>query len=160
MDRLNFAQLVLLTGVVATVTLDLWQGVVSRVFGLPRTNWALVGRWIGHIPGGRISHEAIATTAPVRHEAIIGWVAHYLVGIAYAAIYLGFLRFVLDWEPGVATALGFGIVTVVAPWFLMQPAMGLGIMGTKTPRPGVVQAQSLSSHAAFGVGLALCAASI
>jgi hypothetical protein len=159
-DRLNFSQLVLLTGIVATVALDLWQGALSRVFGVPRTNWALVGRWISHMAQGKFSHEAIGKTAPLRHEAVVGWVTHYVVGIIYAAVYLGFVRFVLGWEPGVGTALGFGIITVAAPWFLMQPAMGLGIMATKTPKPRVLQAYSLSSHAAFGAGLALFCASI
>jgi hypothetical protein len=160
LDRLNFIQLVLLTGIVATGVLDLWQGALSRMFGLPRSNWALVGRWISHIPRGKLAHQAIGKAAPVRHEAAVGWVTHYLVGIVYAAIYLGFVRFVLGWQPAIGTALAFGIVTVAAPWFLMQPAMGLGVMGSKTPKPRVTQAYSLSSHAAFGVGLALCSASL
>lgn len=160
MDRWSFILLILITGIVATVTLDLWQVAVSRVFGLPRTNWALFGRWVSHIPRGEIFHEAISKAAPVRHEAVIGWVTHYAVGIAYAAIYLFFIRFVLGWEPSMGTALGFGIITVAAPWFLMQPAMGLGIMATKTPRPSAIQAHSLSSHVAFGAGLALCLAAI
>jgi len=157
---LDFTQLILLTGITATAALDLWQSAVSRAFALPRTNWALVGRWISHMSRGTFSHEAIGKTAPVRYEAVVGWVTHYVVGIIYAAVYLGLMRFVLGWEPGVGTALCFGIITVAAPWFFMQPAMGLGIMATKTPKPRVLQAYSLSSHAAFGAGLALCYASI
>jgi len=160
MDRLNFIQLVLLTGIFATAVLDLWQAALSRFFGLPRSNWALVGRWISHIPRGEIRHEAIGKAAPARYETLVGWVTHYVVGIIYAAIYLGLVRFVFGWEPSVATALAFGIVTVAAPWFLMQPAMGLGIMGAKSPKPGAVRAYSLASHAAFGIGLAVCCAII
>jgi len=160
MEPTNFLLLVVATGIVATAVLDLWQAALSHFFRLQRSNWALVGRWISHIPRGRIAHEAIGKAAPVRHEAVVGWVTHYVVGIVYAAIYLGLMRFVFGWDPSVATALGFGIVTVSAPWFLMQPAMGLGIMGARTATPRAIQAYSLSSHAAFGAGLAFCCMSI
>jgi Protein of unknown function (DUF2938) len=154
-NDLKFIQQVLLTGIVATLALDVWQLTVSQVFGLPRSNWALVGRWVSFIPRGKFFHDAIGKTDPVRYEATIGWVAHYVVGLVYAAIYLGTLRYVLGWEPHLWTALGFGIVTVAAPWFLMQPGMGLGIMATKAPEPALVRAHSLSSHVAFGFGLYL-----
>lgn len=43
--------------------------------------------------------------------------------------------------------------TAVAPWFLMQPGMGLGVLARNAPGPGIVRAHSLSSHIAFGAGL-------
>jgi len=37
----------------------------------------------------------------------------------------------------------------------MQPALGLGIMASRTPKPSVVRAINFSVHAVFGVGLYL-----
>jgi hypothetical protein len=39
-----------LIGVMATIVMDLWALVVKHVLHLPATNWALVGRWLGHMP--------------------------------------------------------------------------------------------------------------
>jgi hypothetical protein len=35
----------------------------------------------------------------------------------------------------------------------MQPGMGAGIAGRRTPRPGATRIQTLITHALFGVGL-------
>jgi len=54
-----------------------------------------------------------------------------------------------------AHALIVGIGTVVAPWFIMQPAMGAGIAASRTPRPAEARLHSLLTHAVFGVALYL-----
>jgi hypothetical protein len=51
------------------------------------------------------------------------------------------------------SALVVGVFTVVFPFFLMQPGMGIGIAASKTPNPNVARLRSLTSHAIFGVGL-------
>jgi hypothetical protein len=40
---------------------------------------------------------------------------------------------------------------------VLQPGMGLGIAGSKTPRPNVVRLRALLTHTVFGVGLYLSA---
>lgn len=42
---------------------------------------------------------------------------------------------------------------LVAPWFVMQPAMGIGVFATRAPRPGVIRLVNLSMHVVFGVSL-------
>lgn len=54
-------------------------------------------------------------------------------------------------------ALIIGIVTVAAPFFIMQPAMGAGFASSKAEKPNVARARSLAAHAAFGLGLYLSA---
>jgi hypothetical protein len=49
----------------------------------------------------------------------------------------------------------FAIALLVAPWFVMQPALGLGFFATKTPHPNVTRIINVSVHAAFGFGLYL-----
>lgn len=41
-----------LIGVIATVGMDIWATVVKHVFRLPTADWAMLGRWFGHMPQG------------------------------------------------------------------------------------------------------------
>jgi hypothetical protein len=50
-----------------------------------------------------------------------------------------------------------GIGTVPIPYFIMQPALGLGIAAAKTPHPNQARLKSLVTHTVFGVGLYLSA---
>lgn len=146
----------ILIGVGATLTMDLWA-VVLRRFGIPSLRFALLGRVIGHLPRGRFIHEDIARTPAIRGEAVIGWCAHYAIGIGFAALLL--LAFGLEWarSPTLAPALVTGMVTVLAPWFLLQPALGAGIASSKTARPLFNAFKSLVTHTVFGIGLFLAA---
>lgn len=142
-----------LMGVGATVGLDLWNESLRRFYGIPSLNEGLLGRWIGHFPQGRFVHANMAQATPVRGERIIGWSAHYLIGITFAALLLGMAG--LDWarHPTPLPALVVGLVTVAAPFFIMQPSMGLGIAASKTPKPNVARLKSLASHTIYGIGL-------
>jgi hypothetical protein len=64
-----------------------------------------------------------------------------------------------DWlaRPTVLPALLFGIGTVVFPFFIMQPSLGLGIAASRTPNPTQARVKSLVTHIVFGVGLYVCA---
>jgi len=150
MDGLVSAVLI---GVGATATMDVWGIVRKRVFGIPAANYGLVGRWLAHMPRGRFRHESIAKAAPVSGERLLGWAAHYLIGIAFAAILLGVWG--TDWiySPTIAPALIVGIATVAAPFLIMQPGMGQGIAASRTPRPWNARLQSLVTHTVFGFGL-------
>jgi hypothetical protein len=46
-----------------------------------------------------------------------------------------------------------GVGSVVAPFFLLQPALGAGVAGSRTARPAMVRLHSLMTHAIFGLGL-------
>jgi len=105
------------------------------------------------MPRGRFRHESIAAASPVRHERLIGWAAHYLIGIIFAGVLL--LACGIAWidAPTIGPALLVGLGTVAAPFLLMQPGMGAGIAASRTPRPTAARVQSLITHAVFGVGL-------
>jgi hypothetical protein len=146
-------------GVGATMAMDLWAAVLRR-FGVPSLNVALLGRWIGHLPKRRWLHESIAKTVPIRGELLIGWCAHYSIGITFAALLLA--TFGLPWahSPTLPPALLIGMVTVVAPLFILQPALGAGIASSKTSAPAFNTFKSLITHTVFGVGLFLAARAI
>jgi hypothetical protein len=142
-----------LIGIGATVVLDLWNACLQRLFGVPSLNVGMLGRWCGHFPRGRFVHDNITEAAPVRGERIIGWSAHYAIGITFAALLLAIWG--LDWarHPTPLPALVVGLVTLVAPFFLMQPGMGMGIAASKTPRPNAARLKSMVSHTVYGIGL-------
>lgn len=146
----------MLIGAGATMAMDVWAAMLER-FGVPSLNFAFLGRWIGHLPRGRWYHESIAEAAPVRGELLIGWLAHYSIGVTFAALLLAI--FGLRWArtPTLLPALCIGIVTVVAPLFVLQPALGLGIASSNTPAPVFNSVKSLSTHTVFGFGLFLAA---
>ena len=144
---------VLVMGIVSTAAIDLWATFANRVLGWPRTNWSMVGRWIGHMRDGQFTHLSIATSPPIVHEAIIGWVFHYAIGCIYAALYLAYANFVNMGRPTLVSAVLFGLITILSPWLLMQPALGLGICASKAPRPSLVRMQNLMIHTIFGFAL-------
>ena len=144
-----------LIGIVATVCLDIWAAIARHVLGLPTANWAMVGRWFGHMSRGVLIHKPISGAAPIRHELALGWIGHYLIGVLYGLSYLYVIQAVLSSEPSLMSGLGFGLATLFAPWLVMQPAMGAGVFASRTPRPGVVRLVNLSMHAVFGISLYL-----
>ena len=52
-------------------------------------------------------------------------------------------------------ALLYGLGTVVFPFFIMQPSLGLGVASSRTPNPTHARLKSLVTHSVFGVGLYL-----
>lgn len=155
-ERLEFAIRVILIGVGATLVMDLWLYFLRQA-GISTLNMAFLGRWIGHLLKGQLIHENISKTAPIRGELVIGWCAHYGIGISFAAVLL--IVFGLKWArvPALGPALIIGIVTVAAPLLVLQPALGAGIASSKTPTPLLNCLKSLATHTVYGFGLYLAA---
>lgn len=152
-DAIEYVLCALFIGVGATIAMDLWSIFQQRVLGISTLNYAMVGRWIGHLRHGQFAHTSIGAAAPIPGEGVIGWTAHYAIGIIFAAVLLAIWG--LDWasRPSLLPALIVGIGTVVAPFFIMQPGMGLGIAAAKTPKPNLARLRSVITHTVFGVGL-------
>jgi len=152
-EAVEFALRTLWIGAGATVVMDLWAVLRKRLFGIPSLDYALVGRWLVHLTRGRFFHDPIGKSPRVAGERAIGWTAHYLIGIAFAAVLLA--SWGLEWarQPTLAPALIVGIGTVVLPFCVMQPAMGAGFAASRTPRPAMARFQSLVTHTVFGAGL-------
>lgn len=152
---LQFADLfaTLLTGIGATLVLDAWSVLRKHWLGVAMPDYGHVGRWMAGWLRGRWVLESIAAAAPVRGEMLVGWTAHYAIGIAYAALLV--LLFGTGWlhQPTPGPALLLGVATVAAPLFIMQPGMGSGIAASRTPNPPMARLHSLLSHAVFGLGL-------
>jgi hypothetical protein len=152
---------IILIGLGATLLMDLWAMLLKRIFSIQSLNWAMAGRWIGHMRDGRFTHVSIAKATPIKGELQIGWIAHYATGISFAALLTAIAG--PEWltQPAVFTTVLFGTATVAFPFFIMQPSMGAGIAASKTPNPKQARLRSLMTHVVFGVDLyssALCLA--
>ncbi len=147
---------VLLIGAGATAVMDAWLMLLKRL-GVPTLNFGFIGRWVGNGLGYRWAREGIAKAPPVRGELLIGWVAHYAIGMVFAALLLVVFGAAWAQQPTLMPALVVGIATVAAPLFIMQPAMGAGIASLRTPKPVLNVLKSLINHAVFGAGLYLAA---
>ncbi|AOK61683.1 hypothetical protein WM29_21230 [Burkholderia ubonensis] len=147
----------LLIGTGGTLVMDLWALFRRRAFGIPSLDYALVGRWLGHMATGRFRHASIVTTPPVRHERPLGWLAHYAIGIAFAGLPVALAGTQWISAPTLPPALVAGIGSVAAPFFVMQPAFGFGIAAARTPQPSVARRRSLVTHLSYGLGLYVAA---
>ena len=148
---------IVLIGLGATALIDLWALLRRRLFGTALPDYRLLGRWLGHMPRGRFVHDSIRVAGPVRGEALLGWSAHALIGIGFAALLPLFWGPRWLQAPSLLPALLLGVATTAAPLLLMQPGMGGGIGGRRTGRALAICLQSLTTHTVFGVGLYLCA---
>jgi hypothetical protein len=146
-----------LVGTGATAFMDAWWWLQKRVLGVPVLDYAMVGRWLGHLARGRLRHEAIAAAPPVAGERLLGWAAHYAIGVAFAGVLLGVAGIGWAHAPSPGPALAVGVASVAAPFLLLQPALGAGIAASRTPRPNVARRRSLVTHLVFGLGLYLAA---
>ena len=132
-----------------------------RVIALYRQDaldFAFIGRWVGHLPRGRFFHDAIAKAQPVPGEAALGWITHYAIGIAFAALLVILAGSQWPENPTALPAVLVGLGTVAAPLLVMQPAMGAGVLARKTATPLRNCLRSLVNHGVFGFGLFLAAA--
>ena len=155
-ENIEFAIRTVMVGVGATLVMDAWAALL-RLFGIPSLNFGFLGRWIGHLPEGRWLHTSIAKAEPVKGELLLGWGAHYSIGIAFAALLLA--TFGLGWarSPTLGPAMLIGMATAVAPLFVLQPALGAGIASSNTAAPLFNSVKSVVTHAVFGFGMYLAA---
>jgi hypothetical protein len=157
MTMLDFLSRALLLGIFATALLDLWAVLLNRLFGFGLPNWAMVGRWVAHLPSGRLVHDDIGEAPPVNGELKIGWVFHYAVGILFAMITL--LIGGADWavSPTLPLPIFVGIVTVGCGWFILQPALGAGVAASRKPDANRIRVLNILGHIVFGLGLWMAA---
>ena len=144
-------------GIGATLLMDLWNLFLKRAFGIPSLNYCLLGRWVSHIPGGTFRHASIAAAPQKPFECTVGWIAHYTIGITLALVLVVLTSGEWLARPTLLVALLYGIGTVVFPFFVLQPSLGLGIASSKTPKPAQARLKSIVTHTVFGLGLYLSA---
>ncbi|TDQ23795.1 DUF2938 domain-containing protein [Tenacibaculum caenipelagi] len=153
---MNHTLQIIIIGIGATLTMDIWASLLS-LFNIKSLDYRFVGRWLGHLTKGKLKHDKIFNTKPFPYELIIGWIAHYLIGITFT--FLLVIIYGKDWlnTPTLQPAIIIGLTTVVAPFFIMQPSFGIGIAASKLPNANIARFKSLVTHFIFGLGIYLTA---
>lgn len=158
MNNLAFSLIsAILIGLGATLTTDLWALFLKRAFKIAMPNYCLVGRWLRYMPEGTFRHSSIASAPHKSAECTVGWITHYLIGMTFAIAFVALASNNWLQHPTLFPAIAFGVVTVSMPFFIMQPAFGLGVAASKTPNPAQARLRSLMNHIVFGFGLYLFA---
>jgi hypothetical protein len=142
----------ILIGAGATALLDFYGLARAWLTGTAMPDYAPVGRWLLYMPRGQFVHQAIAKSASLTGERVIGWTAHYVIGIAFAGVLLAVWPDFAQ-TPTLLPALIVGIGSVAAPFLLMQPGMGAGFFASRTPNPNAARLRSLTTHTIFALGL-------
>lgn len=147
----------LLLGIGATVVMDLWALLLKHGFGIKGLDYAFVGRWVLHMGRGTFRHASITAATPMPLERPLGWAVHYGTGVLFAAVLACAVG--PEWmkAPTPLPALAVGIGSIIAPFFIMQPAFGFGFAASRTPAPWKARLKSLVTHTVFGMGLYLTA---
>ncbi|WP_109315097.1 DUF2938 domain-containing protein [Pseudovibrio ascidiaceicola] len=145
----------ILLGIGATIFMDLVAWVRLRFFAIPSLDYRLVGRWLLSMLRGQFQHQNIMHSSPQPFERSTGWVAHYVIGAAFAFFLLAVTGPTWLQNPTILMPLIIGLLSVGFPFFFMQPAFGFGIAASKTPAPTIARTRSLIAHLSFGVGLYL-----
>ena len=123
---------ILLTGVGATLCMDLWALLLKRRFGIPSLDYALVGRWFLGMFDGRWFHATIVTAPPRRGE-------NNRLDIALRRRHRVCLypdRFgghQVVYGAGAAHRTVERLAELAAPFLVMQPALGFGVAAAKPP---------------------------
>lgn len=146
-----------LVGIGGTIVLDIYAFLLQRLFDVRATNWQMVGRWLGHMPTGSFIQTNLGQVKSVPGEHALGWAFHYIIGIGYGLLLVAIWgsRWLL--EPSIAEPLILALVLLVLPYFVMMPGMGMGIAGSRTPKPNVARLKSVIGHSIFGIGMYLTA---
>ena len=144
-------------GIGASVIMDLWNLFLKRAFGIPSLNYCLLGRWLLHMPANTFRHASIGAAAQKPFECAAGWTAHYSIGVVFAVGFVALTAGGALARPALLPALLYGLATVVFPFFIMQPSLGLGIASSKASKPLQARLKSLATHTVFGLGLYACA---
>ncbi|RPI06641.1 MAG: DUF2938 family protein [Ignavibacteriae bacterium] len=79
--------------------------------------------------------------------------AYYLIGTSFAIAFVAFVDNNWLQHPTLIPAIIFGVVTVLAPFLIVQSSLGFGIAVSKSPNPLQARLRSLMNHTAFSVGL-------
>jgi len=143
----------LVLGLGATLTFDLWGQLLKHTLKITPSNICLVGRWLRAMPEGTFRHANIAAAPPKSAECTVGWIAHYMIGVTFAIIFVAFAGDNWLQHPTPIPAIVFGVITVLAPFSILQPSFGLGFAASKTPNPARARVRSLLNHMTFGAGL-------
>ncbi|WP_395687799.1 DUF2938 family protein [Aestuariivirga sp.] len=145
----------IITAAVAATTADAGRFVYQAISGMAPVNWSVSGRWFLMVLSGQPFVPDMAAAPALPHELLAGHAAYYTISLVFAAAYLLLLDRVWKHPPSLLNGLAFGWVTMIFPFFIQMPAMGMGVFASHTATPLLIVLRTLVHHSSFGLGLAL-----
>lgn len=149
----------ILVGIGATAMVDLFTFILS-LFTHKGHGILYIGRWVAYTFKGTFFHHNIIESPAVNNELLIGWLAHYVIGILFA---FGLVAlFGKKWlnTPNFLAAMIIGNVTLFFPVCIVQPAMGFGVAFSKIPQTGFLLTKIILIHVVYGLGLYVTATAL
>ncbi|WP_439636753.1 DUF2938 family protein [Oceanicaulis sp.] len=142
-----------LLGLGASLIMDIWAVLRQQATGAPMLDYGWLARWIDGLKAGRLSVSPEQEAPLSVLERVLGWALHYAIGMVYAGLFV--LIMGRDWvtHPAITPALVFGAITALAPFLILQPALGRGLFASRTRTPWSARIQTLITHLIFGAGL-------
>ncbi len=81
--------------------------------------------------------------------AVVGWVAHFMIGVIWAIVFVSVFVGKLPGAPWLK-----GVLFSLGPWLLMQimasPMMGMGVFFSSSSAPMMMVVGSLMGHVVYG----------
>ena len=145
---------IICAALMAPTAADIGRTIYQWVTGFPPVNWSITGRWFLMVLSGQPSVPEIGKAPSLPHELLAGHAAYYTISLIFAAAYVIGLR-VAGRRPSLLNGLVFGWATLVFPFLVQMPLMGLGVFAHLTQTPGLIIGRTLVHHSSFGIGLAI-----
>jgi hypothetical protein len=152
---MNLILMVLTVGIFGTVVMDILNLFFARIGIISKIEVNAIGRMAVGWTHGRFFYKHPSEMDEVAHEVLIGYIAHYSIGIGLAIPYIFGWDILIGGNPSLIYAIVYGIATTVASWFFVYPTMGLGAFGLKSPEGFRAAFSSLANHLFYGLGLAI-----
>lgn len=115
---------------------------------------AMAGPLIGLPPANvpaMLSGFMGSALGPALSAPVLGWAAHFMIGIAFALIYAGLFAGRLP-GPAILRGAVFGVIPWLAAQLLVMPVMGAGVFALASGSL-VMAANSLLGHVIYGAAL-------
>ena len=145
---------IICAALMAPTAADIGRTIYQWATGFPPVNWSITGRWFLMVLSGQPSVPEIGKAPSLPHELLAGHAAYYTISLIFAAAYVIGLR-AAGRRPSLLNGLVFGWATLVFPFLVQMPLMGLGVFAHLTQTPGLIIGRTLVHHSSFGLGLAL-----
>jgi hypothetical protein len=145
---------ILVTGLAGATAADIGRTIYQALTGFPPVNWSITGRWFLMVLQGEPYVPNIGQAASLPGELVVGHVAYYTISVVFAAAYLTLLM-LMKRKPSLLSGLLFGWVTMVFPFLVQMPLMGMGVLASATATPWLIIGRTLVHHSSFGLGLAV-----
>jgi len=141
--------------VLSTLAMDIAGGLLRSTGMTAGVPAGLTGKWIESSAKGKIFLADIRTSpgkpAPLKRFLVY----HYLIGVLLTCVLYSMLMLLQLGSVPWWIFLSYGLITTALPLFLMFPAMGFGVFGSKGPPEYLLWRTAVLNHLAFGLGLAV-----